>query len=277
MIATVDQDKLRRAASAGAVAAIHGLLGWLLLTGLGFDVAAPAKEALSLFDVAAEPPPPASPPPPEKVEETLVAKPKDPEGAAAPPNLRDTPTEIVAPPPKINIKVPPPIAAAPVADQGNAPEAGAADIPGPGTGRGGRGSGLGSGAQGSGTGGGGGGIGSARRARLISGGIGPSDYPRRAYERRATGVVYLRFVVAPNGRVRNCTVTRSSGSAALDETTCRLITRRFRYRPALDAQGRPTAETIRGEHRWDLGPEPPPIEVEPTMEDWPPAAPRERT
>lgn len=266
MIPALDQDKLPRAASAGAVAAIHALLGWLLLTGLGFDVAAPAREALSLFDVA-EPPPPAVPAPPEKVEETQVAKPKDPEGAAAPPDLRDTPTQIVAPPPRIELKVPPPIPAAPAPGQGNAPDAGAAEVPGPGTGRGGRGSGLGSGAQGSGTGGGGGGLGSAARARWLSGGIGPEDYPRAAVRARAEGVVHLRFVVAANGRVRDCRVTRSSGSAALDATTCRLIERRFRYRPARDAVGRPTAETIRGEHHWVLGPEPPPVELEPTIED----------
>ena len=75
--------------------------------------------------------------------------------------------------------------------------------------------------------------------------------------------MHLRFVVASTGRVSDCDVTRSSGSRALDETTCRLIMQRFRYRPARDGAGRPIADTIRGEHVWELGPEPPPIEVEP--------------
>jgi protein TonB len=60
-------------------------------------------------------------------------------------------------------------------------------------------------------------------------------------------------------------VTRSSGSRALDSTTCRLIQSRFRYRPARDGAGKPIAETIRGEHSWELGPEPPPIEIEPEI------------
>jgi protein TonB len=94
-----------------------------------------------------------------------------------------------------------------------------------------------------------------------------SDYPRAAVRARASGIVFLRFVVAPSGRVSDCSVTRSSGNRALDETTCRLILQRFRYRPALDAEGRPVPATIRGEHVWDLGPEPEPIEIEPTEID----------
>jgi protein TonB len=37
-------------------------------------------------------------------------------------------------------------------------------------------------------------------------------------------------------------VIRSSGDADLDGTTCQLIERRYRYRPALDAEGRPVPE-----------------------------------
>jgi periplasmic protein TonB len=252
-----------RAGSAVGVAAVHALIGYLLLTGLGFELPLPDRNDLTLINVFEQPPPPpAEPPRPEKVEETKRPKPKDPEGAAAPPALKNTPTQIVVPPPKIELKLPPPIPAAPVAGQGTAPAAGAAPIPGPGTGRGGIGTGLGSGLSGSGTGGGGGGIGGARRARHISGSIGPYDYPARAFERGVEGVVYLRFVVTPQGRVRDCVVTRSSGNSELDGTTCRLIERRFRYRPALDGQGRPTSETIRGEHHWEIGRRPQVVEEE---------------
>jgi protein TonB len=261
-----DRDRLR---SAAGVAALHALLAYALLRGFGIDLPVPVPEEMKIFDVSEPPPPPAIPAPPEKVRESKRAKPKDPEGAAAPPNLKDTPTEIVAPPPRIVLPVPPPIPAAPVGGQGDAPAAGAAEVPGPGTGRGGRGTGLGSGAQGTGTGGGGGGIGSGRpvHARWIRGGIDPDDYPRSALRRRASGVVRLRFTVAPDGRVRDCAVTGSSGDAELDRTTCRLIEQRFHYRPARDAAGRPVAETVRGEHEWELGAEPPPVEVEPDIVD----------
>lgn len=259
----VSQENRERSASAAAVTILHVLLGWAFLTGLGFEVGEAVDEGLKLFDVTEDVPPPlATPARPDEAKQKKRPRPKDPEGAASPPNKKNTPTPVVAPEPKIPVKSP--IDAAPVAGQGSAPAAGAAPIVGPGTGRGGQGTGLGSGTQGSGTGGGGGG-GLATRARWISGSIRDSDYPRAALESRRSGTVFLRFVVAPSGRVSQCTVTRSSGSAALDETTCRLIRNRFRYRPARDYTGRPLAETIRGEHEWQLAPEPPPIEIEPEI------------
>jgi protein TonB len=259
----LSQEQRDRLKSGVAVAALHALLGYAFLTGLGAEVVRQVGQELKLFEPVEEPPPPpAEPPPPEKVKKSKVAKPKDPEGAAAPPNLKDTPTEIMAPPPEIKLPVPPPVVTAPVAGQGNAESAGAAQVPGPGTGRGGIGNGLGSGQYGNGTGGGGGGLGGGIPARWLSGRIRESDYPRSALSARRTGTVYLRFVVAPTGRVSECQVTRSSGSRDLDSTTCRLIVQRFRYRPARDGYGNPVAETIRGEHVWELGPEPPPIEIE---------------
>jgi protein TonB len=267
MMLQVKQENRDRIKSAVVVAAFHALLGYALLTGLGFDVPARVSERLKLFDAFEEPPPPpAEPPRPEK-KTPADPKPKDPEGAASPANLKNTPSEIVAPPPEIRLKVPPPVIAAPVAGQGAAPAAGAAPVPGPGTGSGGIGTGLGSGNQGTGTGGGGGGGGRATPARWLRGSITDRDYPEAAYDRRISGTVFLRFVVDPTGRVSECTVTRSSGSRELDATTCRLILGRFRYRPARDAEGNPIVSVVRGEHQWEVGPEPPPIDVEPDIPD----------
>ena len=268
MMLRVDERNRDRLGSAIAVGLFHALLGYAFLAGLGFQPAEAVTEQLKMFDVFEQPPPPPSEPAaPEKVKETHEVKPKDPEGAASPANLRDTPSEIVAPPPEIRLPVPPPVVAAPVPGQGSADSAGAADVPGPGTGRGGFGNGLGSGSQGNGTGGGGGGIGRGAPARWLRGRIYDSDYPRRAYEARFEGTVYLRFVVAPDGYVSDCAVTRSSGNREIDETTCRLIMRRFRYRPARNEEGRPIASVIRGQHLWELAPEPPPIDVEPDIPD----------
>lgn len=261
MMLHVTEQNRERIASMIGVALFHALLGYALLNGLGVEVVARAEQSLTLFDVLDLPPPPArmAPPSPAEVDR---ARPKDPEGAASPANLRATPTAIVAPKPEIRLP-PPPIVAAPAAGQGNAAAAGAADVLGPGTGSGGQGTGLGSGLRGTGTGGGNGG--SGVRARWIRGRISEADYPRRALEAGIGGTVYLRFVVAPDGRVSDCAVTRSSGSPELDSTTCRLIMRRFRYRPARDAQGRAIADVVRGEHVWEVGPEPPPIDVEPEL------------
>jgi protein TonB len=69
--------------------------------------------------------------------------------------------------------------------------------------------------------------------------------------------VFVSFVVGPSGRVDSCKITRSSGNRDLDATTCRLIQRRFRYRPARDGSGKAITETVRGEQEWEVGPEPP--------------------
>lgn len=259
-----NRDRLR---SAGAVGLLHAALGYLLLTGLGFAPSRAVPEALKLLNLTEEPPPPPAEPARPSVEpKTRKARPKDPEGAASPPNKKNTPTEIMAPPPEIRLPVPPPIPVAPAPGQGSAAAAGAATVPGPGTGAGGLGTGLGSGRFGTGTGGGGGG-GRPTRARWISGSIRGSDYPDSAYRSRIGGTVHLRFTVAPSGRVSDCAVTRSSGSRELDSVTCRLIMARFRYRPARNAEGRPIAETIAGEHVWEVAPPPPDTWIEPDIEE----------
>jgi protein TonB len=251
-VQAIDDRNRDRLKSVAGVAVFHALLGYALITGLGYDPVSQVAEQLKLFNVVEKdlpPPPPPTPAAPDKAEARKIAKPKNAEGAASPANLRDTPTQIMAPKPIIPLPVPTPIPSAPAAGQGNAEAAGAADVPGPGTGSGGVGTGLGSGMHGNGTGGGGGG-GLARDLRWISGRIGSDDYPRRAFDAGIGGTVHLRFIVGTSGRVTDCAVTRSSGSAELDSTTCRLIKRRLRYRPATDAGGRPIPATITGKHEW---------------------------
>lgn len=250
-----------------AVATLHALLAYFFLTGLGVVAGPTVPDALKMFDARElPPPPPPKPARPDIERKPRKARPKDAEGSAAPANLRDTPTEIVAPKPVVVLPPPPPVAAAPLAGQGNAPAAGAATVPGPGTGAGGIGTGLGSGLAGNGTGGGGGG-GIASHVRWLRGRIDGDDYPRAAYEARAQGITYVRFTVARDGRIKDCAVTRSSGHPELDAVTCRLILRRFVYRPARDAEGRPVEEVVRGQQDWDLGPEPPERVVDAERED----------
>ncbi|MEO6248565.1 MAG: TonB family protein [Sphingomicrobium sp.] len=242
-------DRLRAAGFAGA---INLVLGYLIFTGLRVPIAPVADEALKLFTLSDQPPPPPAviPPPPEK-SASETHKPKNPEGAAAPPARKNTPTEIVAP----KVALPPtPIKAAPVAGQGSAAKVGAAAIDGSGTGLGGIGNGLGGGLSGTGNGGGGSG-GADRGAVQVAGSIGDEDYPPAALNSRQQGVVRFAFVVQTDGRVGDCRVTRSSGSRALDATTCRLALQRFRFRPARDTTGRPVASEEQGEQEWQLGPE----------------------
>jgi protein TonB len=257
-----NRDRLK---SACAVALFHGLIGYALLTSLGFQLPAAVSDEMKLIEVLPDPPPPPAEPDLPEIARAERVAPKDPEGAASPANLRNTPTQIVAPEPVVKLPVPPPIPAAPVAGQGNVEAAGAADKPGPGTGAGGEGDGLGSGRFGNGTGGGGGGR--ATPARWLSGAIHDEDFPRSEYHIRGLLTVNMRFTVSPRGRVDRCQITRSSGNRRLDEVTCRLIMRRFRYRPALDPAGRPMEWVVQGSQEWDQREEPPPIDIEPTIPD----------
>lgn len=227
----------------GAVAAIavEALLAALLFAGLRTQLISrddPATNLLS-FDV-----PPPEPPTVPKPAERRAAPRK--EGAAAPPNRVSKATEVVAPPPLVPLPSPP-IVTAPKPATASDSTSGAAPVAGPGTGAGGAGEGTGSGGRGDGPGGGGG-----VPLRWIGGRITDADYPRAALRAGASGTVGLRFVVGVDGRVSSCTVTRTSGNRDLDETTCQLIRKRFRYVPSRDAAGRPYADTVTGEHRWDL-------------------------
>ena len=231
-----------RIGSALAVLVLHLGLALLLLAGLGVELAPRPEKALAVFDLPAPTPPPVIPEP----RSAARSKPK---GRAAPPAPRAAPKPVVAPP--LVLPDPPPLLAAPVAGSGTQAAAGAADMLGPGTGAGGSGDGLGAGGAGNGTGGGGG---IAVPARRVAGRISDRDYPRNALRARIQGDVTLRITVGADGRVAACDIARSSDNAELDDTTCRLVRSRFRYRPAQDAQGRAVSDMHGWLQRWWLEP-----------------------
>lgn len=153
---------------------------------------------------------------------------------------------MVAPKPRLVIprEAPP---APPVAASGSDTSAGAAAA---GPGSGGGGSGTGSGAGGTGAGPGRGGAGAvARRAEKIAGELRTSDYPRSGADERDGRFIIVRYEVGLDGRVRNCRVMQSSGNGEADAITCRLIEKRFRYRPARDAAGNPVPD-VTGWKQW---------------------------
>lgn len=241
---SVSKDRI--GAATGAVV-LEGLIAYALLTGLWIRPDTPVSEAVKLFQIT-----PASKPSPPPRERVSPPRTRAPEGAASPANVRSQATPMVAPPPQLPLQSP--IVAAPDPGVGSDPSAGAADVPGPGTGSGGQGRGTGSGRGGYGSGGGGGGGSPPRR---VQGRLRDSDYPRWAWEAGIGGTVTVIFAVETDGRVGECEVTRSSGSAPLDEMTCRLIRERFRYRPSLDRQGRPVRSRVLENHSWEVQIEPP--------------------
>jgi len=82
--------------------------------------------------------------------------------------------------------------------------------------------------------------------------LSPDDYPAAARGSGAEGKVRFTLTIDPGGRVAGCVITRSSGSAVLDAATCRIIRRRARYTPAVDANGAATSGTIEQEIVWKL-------------------------
>jgi protein TonB len=252
------RDRLQAAAPAIAV---QLLLALLVLRGLGVATGIVPPEAMQLINVS---PPPPAPPPVIHVQERTAGGRR--EGAAAPANREARPNEIMAPPPVL--PPPHPLPAPPVAGTDLAPASGATPQIGPGTGAGGVGAGTGSGRFGNGPGRGGDGGGNGTGfgngdgggfspPRRISGRIRDSDYPREAGEAGIGGMVSVIYTIEPDGSADECRITHSSGSRALDTTTCRLIEERFRFEPSRDRQGRPVRARMVQDHYWETQDEPP--------------------
>ena len=66
-----------------------------------------------------------------------------------------------------------------------------------------------------------------------------NDYPPEAIANRETGSVVTSLLIDPTGKVERCTVIYSSHSVSLDRATCRIITERALFRPAVNDAGKP--------------------------------------
>ena len=249
-------DRIRAAAPALAV---HVLLALLILRGLGVAPDLVPTETLQLVDIA-----PPEPPAPVVRQVRAPDRSSRREGAAAPPGLESRPTEVVAPPHMLPL---PAIPAAPVAGLGFNPTSGATPLPGPGTGAGGVGTGTGSGRYGDGPGSGldgdGDSDGGFSPPRRIRGRITDRDYPAAVGEGGIGGLVSVIYAIETDGRATDCRITRSSGNAALDATTCRLIEQRFRFEPSRDRRGRPVRSRMVQDHYWEVEDLPPDSEERP--------------
>jgi protein TonB len=220
-----------RIVAAMASATVTALLGYALLTGFGIVRPVPVERDLDIFDILPETPvPPIRKPlpPPKQAHKN---------GASGAPALRAKATEIVAPPPVLPIVIPT-IAAAKIPGVGTQSAAGASSVAGAGTGGGGSGNGDGDG------------DGGETPPEQRSGRIKDSDFPRGVIEAGVGGTVSVKYTVTTKGRATDCSITRSSGIAELDRTTCRLIEERFRYYPSRDANGKPVESTIVENHNW---------------------------
>ena len=225
-----------KAKAIGGVIAVYAVLGALMLLVKGDAARRLAEQAPTvLIDVKEMPPP--QPPPKED-----PGKAEEEEGAAG---KKAEPTEIVAPKPRIEVPAQSPVVAAPIAGSGTGATAGNSTV---GTGPGAGGSGTGRGGGGSGGGGGGAGIGS--EARLLGGNHGklPSSILRQFVANQGFG--YLWLTISENGRVIDCSVLQTTGSAEVDQALCGLMIRRSRWEAARDELGRPISVKVRYTATW---------------------------
>ena len=94
--------------------------------------------------------------------------------------------------------------------------------------------------------------GSARALANLASYISDSDYPAAAIRAGEQGTVGFMLDVRPDGLVSDCHILMSSGSASLDETTCRIMRERPRFSPAHDRHGNPVADHFKARVRWVL-------------------------
>jgi protein TonB len=196
------------------VAILHVFLGYALISGLAINAVKAIVKNIETVNIEEQAPPPDEPPPP-------------------PPKLEDIPPYVpppdvvveqsAPPPPTISaqstISTPePPRVAPPAPPPAPSPPAvpGTAPVP-------------------------------IQRTFAVS----EDDYPdasRRAGEEGITGV---RVTVGTDGKVTQCSVTRSSGFPRLDEKACQIAQRRWRFKPATE-NGQPVEATISRNYRWQL-------------------------
>jgi periplasmic protein TonB len=199
------------------VVLIHALGLYAMLNG-GYEVVKKKLTELEVIDVKEPPPPPKELPPPPPPDTKLPPPP------VVPPPLVQTNTP---PPPAViqSTPTPPPVYIAPPVAQPAPPP----PPPAP----------------------------PAVAVKLTPRGspgswVTNDDYPPSAQRDGVEGVTGFSLAVGPDGRVTGCSITASSGSSVLDDTACRLLTRRARFNPAKEAGGAAIASSYAGRFRWQI-------------------------
>jgi len=78
------------------------------------------------------------------------------------------------------------------------------------------------------------------------------DYRTRWINEGLSGIAGFSLEIDRNGRVSDCTITRSTGHSVLDGATCRLLERRARFTPARNGAGDNVAGTYSSSVSWEI-------------------------
>lgn len=89
------------------------------------------------------------------------------------------------------------------------------------------------------------------RPRSSPGGwLAPNDYPSSMRMRGKQAQVNFRLSVSAEGAPTACEVQSSYNDKTFDDVTCRVLMRRARFSPALDAKGQPVPSFYLNTVRW---------------------------
>lgn len=80
----------------------------------------------------------------------------------------------------------------------------------------------------------------------------PDDYPSKMLDRNKQAMVNVRVIVDEKGAPATCTIQRSTHPKDFDDLVCRLILKRARFEPALDASGNPVRSFYTQRVTWRL-------------------------
>ncbi len=198
----------------GVAVFVHILLGYAFISGLALKAIKHVVEPMKTVNVKeVEKPPEEPPPPPPKDVEIppFVPPPEVTVASEAPPTI--TTQSVQAPPPQPAYVPPaPPAPVAPPAPTGPTSPATA--------------------------------IGSSTT-------VSEDDYPPASLRAEEQGRTVITVSINTQGRVDGCTVTTPSGFPKLDEKSCQIAQRRFRFKPALQ-NGTPVASSKVMPIRWQI-------------------------
>jgi protein TonB len=209
----IDQPGMsrNRMIALGIAAAVHVFLAYAFISGLAMQAIKQLANKVEAVNIKDKAPPPEEPPPPPPKEVEIPPYVPPPDVTVASEPVPTITTQQSVPQPEPPRYVAPP---APPAPPAGPPPARATD---------------------------------KGRGNNIS----TDDYPDASRRAEEEGVVRARFVIDPSGKVTACEVAQSSGFPRLDEATCKVIMRRWRYNPATQ-NGQPVAETRTQAVRWKL-------------------------
>lgn len=90
----------------------------------------------------------------------------------------------------------------------------------------------------------------ARPANKPGAWVTQDDYSPADIRGERQGTARFTLTIGTDGKVASCVIVQSTGFASLDAATCKFVSRRARFEPALDDGGSPIAGSYTGSIRW---------------------------